>query len=352
MKKIYLICMIFSLILYYPVKAQFAPAAGEPGSTAIYKDSAVIQGWAASCEVARGYINIADTTVTYTQGSTTSNKAFFGHDSLAIGSPGGTMDVVSLGDGGYAVLQFDNPITNGAGADFAVFENGYQVPSPPYLYFLELGFVEVSSDGINYVRFPAYSHTQDTAQVGGFDQLDPEDIHNLAGKYTADYGTPFDLEDLKDSTGVDINSITHVKIIDVNGNITDSLASYDSEGNKINDPWPTPYHSCGFDLDAVGVIHFAGKQSIYTINNKQEAIQVFPNPVTPEKPLSLHNNGTPVHYLSVSMLDFSGKTVCRHEPESGGQTPWRLPRNIKPGIYVLQVITGESVNTVKIVVSR
>ena len=31
--------------------------------------------------------------------------------------------------------------------------------------------------------------------------------------------------------------------------------NYDNSNNKINDPWPTPFPSSGFDLDAIGVIN-------------------------------------------------------------------------------------------------
>jgi hypothetical protein len=34
-----------------------------------------------------------------------------------------------------------------------------------------------------------------------------------------------------------------------------NYASCDSQGHQINDPWPTPFPTGGFDLDAVGVIH-------------------------------------------------------------------------------------------------
>jgi hypothetical protein len=37
--------------------------------------------------------------------------------------------------------------------------------------------------------------------------------------------------------------------------MNDSFATKDVNGHKINDPWPTPFPSSGFDLDAVGVIH-------------------------------------------------------------------------------------------------
>ena len=47
-----------------------------------------------------------------------------GDSSMAIGIPGN--GIVSLGDGGYAVLSFERPIKNGPGWDFAIFENSFQ----------------------------------------------------------------------------------------------------------------------------------------------------------------------------------------------------------------------------------
>jgi hypothetical protein len=64
------------------------------------------------------------------------------------------------------------------------------------------------------------------------------------------------LDDVKDlDLRVNVNRITHVRIIDVIGALEDEWAGYDSLGNKINDPWPTPFEAGGFDLDAVGVRH-------------------------------------------------------------------------------------------------
>jgi hypothetical protein len=77
----------------------------------------------------------------------------------------------------------------------------------------------------------------------------------LAGKYRQGYGTPFDLEELAGTPGLNVNDVKYVRIIDVVGSIDDNYATYDSFGNKINDPWPTPFDSSGFDLEAVGVIH-------------------------------------------------------------------------------------------------
>ena len=97
-------------------------------------------------------------------------------------------DTVSLGRGGSITLAFDHPIRDGLGFDFAVFENAINDS------FLELGFVEVSSDGVNFFRFDNDSLT--TSLVASFGEVDPTNVRNLAGKYRQGFGTPFDLEEL------------------------------------------------------------------------------------------------------------------------------------------------------------
>jgi hypothetical protein len=170
-------------------------------------------------------------------------------DALGI-AQGNTSGVVSLGDGGQITLTFTGGIRNGPGADFAVFENGFSDS------FLELAFVEVSSNGSDFFRFPAISLTQTSTQVGGFGSLDATNLYNLAGKYRAGFGTPFDLAELAGfSPLLDVGAVTHVRIVDVVGSINPLYASYDSLGNLVNDPWSTPFASSGFDLDAVGVLH-------------------------------------------------------------------------------------------------
>jgi len=242
----------------------YAPAAGEPGSTAIHMSDSEIMGWATAIEVRRGFVNIEDTTIE----AAGNNRATFGEPSFALGpASGNTADVVSLGDKGVAVVTFDQPIFNGTGFDFAVFENSFSDD------FLELAHVEVSSDGVHFVRFPSHSEVQDQVQIHGFGSTDPKMIYNLAGKYRGNYGTPFDLQELEDSLSIDINNITHVKIIDVVGSVGDS-ATFDAYGNKINEPFSTPYESGGFDLEAVGVINQVAdieKESINPFN-------IYPNP--------------------------------------------------------------------------
>ena len=259
-----LVSLQILLTVFLPLlaAAQFAPPVGQIGSTAISSDSSIFIGWATECTVTRGYQDISDVTLGITS---------VGDSSFAL-EKAGINGVISLGDGGSAILTFNRPITNGAGWDFAVFENSFND------LFLELAFVEVSSDGINYVRFPAISNTQDTIQVDGFGELDATKINNFAGKYRGNYGTPFDLEELRYSPQLNIDSITHIKIVDVVGCIQSQYATRDSQGKIVNDPWPTPFPSGGFDLDALGVIH----QTPLSVNdlNFDQLISIYPNPTT------------------------------------------------------------------------
>ena len=252
------------MIVHFFSFAQYPPPAGQPGSTAIFRDSSIVINWAKSCSVQLGYINITDTSVYYAG----SNKANYGIPEDAIGRADD--HVVSLGDGGIATLTFDPPVKNGDGFDFAVFENGLND------VFLELAFVEVSSDGNRFVRFPSVSLTQDSTQIYTFGTLDATKIDNLAGKYRVLFGTPFDLEKIKDSSGIDLQNIHMVRIIDVVGCINPLFATHDSYGHIVNDPWPTPFNTGGFDLDAVGVIN----ENLQSVENLFFSnIRIFPNPV-------------------------------------------------------------------------
>jgi hypothetical protein len=229
----------------------YAPQVGQPGSLGIAKSSPLFQEWASSV-------------VSFNPGpqdisNPSSPPVNFGSPSNALGAGSGdnTYGVVSLGDGGSITLGFDRPIANGTGADFAVFENGF-LSGGTGLAFLEIAFVDVSSDGVNFFRFPAVSLTPTTTQVGGFGLLDASNLHNLAGKYTAGYGTGFDLEELAGiSPLLDINRVIEVRITDVGGSINPAYGSVDSLGNMVNDPFSTPFNTGGFDLNGVGVIHVA-----------------------------------------------------------------------------------------------
>ena len=269
--------------------AQFPPSAGQQGSTALHADSSIFVAWSTHAVISRGPQQIDMPSL---------GDASYGTIAAAIGKA--DINVISLGDGGMISCYFDKYLINGPGPDFAVFENGFSEQ------FLELGFVEVSSDGIHFARFPSVSLTNEAVQVGGFGILEATFIHNLAGKYHAFYGTPFDLSEIQ-SEVVNVDSITVVRVVDVVGSVQAGLCSFDAEGRIINDPWPTPFPSSGFDFDAVGVIHNADFLDV----SKQQinSFSLYPNPCNGLIYIDVPANLQKSYQLLVS--DLSGKVILK-----------------------------------------
>jgi hypothetical protein len=204
-----------------------------------------------------------------------SSDPTFGDPSRGLGPvTGDNFDVVSLGDldaaqigagqpSGELTLQIQ-PIRNLPGADFVIFENGlaseYDTGGAGVNgVFGELAYVEVSSDGIHFARFPSISLTP--SAVGDYGSIDPTDVFNLAGKHANAYGecwgTPFDLSALAEhplvvAGTVDLNAIRYIRLVDIPGN-----GSFFDEAtptpHPIYDSWWT-YGSGGFDLEAVGAV--------------------------------------------------------------------------------------------------
>ncbi|MES2560210.1 MAG: T9SS type A sorting domain-containing protein [Bacteroidota bacterium] len=304
--------------------AQFAPQVGVAGTTAIHVDSNVWVNWGHACTLQRGWQNIADTSL---------GKAAVGDETYVPGIAGN--GVVSLGDGGMATITFEHPIVNGSGYDFAVFENGFiDQTLAPGTAFLELAFVEVSSDGIHFVRFDATSLSDTTVQTASFEGMFAQKINNLAGKYLGKYGTPFDLEELKNEPNLDVNNITHVRVIDVVGSIQSQYASRDAQGNKVNDPWPTAFASSGFDLDGVGVIHQNINLALSeTITAKQ--VLVFPNPV--QANTSVHIQYPTVLHSKLSVYDILGNSIHADMTVTHDGMMLQLTQ---PGIYQVVLSTA------------
>jgi hypothetical protein len=251
---------VFALVTLedYP----FSPAPGELGSTAVFWDDVTIEGWATSVAL-------------YSPGAEVDR--LWQVPEAALGpAEGDGISVVSLGRGGQIVLTFDRPISDGPGWDLAVFENGFGDS------FLELGWVEVSSDGIHFVRFPNYSATANP--VGAFGAMDTRKLYGYAGKYGAGYGTPFDLSELAEAYAVldsqspfsdayaehlrtqfpylDLEAVSYVRIVDIVGSGMEESAARqpDGTGYPIYDPWPT-LGSAGLDLDAVAVRHLRAQSN-------------------------------------------------------------------------------------------
>lgn len=185
----------------------------------------------------------------------------------------GDLDADGLANGeapGSITLQFGGYAFDAPGPDLAIFENALPFGPDPSddFSFAELAFVEVSTDGVQFARFPATSLNVESPMADALDQLhNPFDLrsfvglnttnlNNLAGIHPAGFGTPFDLSDLASdplvtSGAVQLDEIRFVRLIDIPGagSVVDSL------GNPILDSWHTA-ESGGLDLDGVGAINF------------------------------------------------------------------------------------------------
>lgn len=179
----------------------------------------------------------------------------------------GDLDQTAIDAGaepGYLTVTFPSGVQDGPGPDFAVFENGGAFFAEPHR-FAELAYVEVSSNGADFARFPSVAlNTESDLLTGfgrGFAGVDVTNVYNLAGKHEAGYGTPFDLAELAADPlvvggQVDVSNIQYVRLVDVPGNGT----FLDSLGNPILDPWTTGGGAGGFDFQlpagkGIGVIN-------------------------------------------------------------------------------------------------
>lgn len=299
-----------------PGEGPFCGGVGTAGCNAIAADDNVFVAWATGVVLTRGPQMISNPS---------SPLASFGDETNAIGPAtlNNSMDAVSLGDGGSALLTFERPIRNGEGPDFVVFEND-NIGT-----FLELAFVEVSSDGEHFVRFQATSLTPTDEQVGSFGSVDPTFINNLAGKFRIGYGTPFDLEELAGSENLDIDSIVYVRVIDAIGTIDPQYATYDAFGHMVNDPWPTNFASSGFDLTGVGVIH---QKPVGVEDRDVTRITVYPNPCNDRIYVNLDE------IQKVELYNMNGQLLEMMQPND---THFMLDMQQYPaGLYLLKVGNG------------
>jgi hypothetical protein len=217
--------------------------------------------------------------------------AVWGDPNKALGpATGDYLDVVSLGDldqgqigqgvgPGQITLSFSEAIRDCNGYDFVVFENGLVSlintggGSIKGQMFAELGYVEVSSNGVDFVRFPSVSLTE--GLVGMYGTIEISDVYNLAGKHPNGngvcVGTPFDLREIAGQDNVlsgvvDINNINYVRIVDIpgSGDFEDEAVEhidphswpfwdFYTNSHPIYDAWVT-FESGGVDLEAVGVL--------------------------------------------------------------------------------------------------
>ncbi len=133
----------------------------------------------------------------------------------------GSLDTVSLGNGGSVTVQFaGNAIVDGPGPDFIVFENAFYVDDNPDVVFAELATVEVSADGKTWTAFPCTATAPPYGSCAGWhpvyanpgkndiEPLDPAvaggdafDLHDIGVSY-ARYVRITDRPDLQGQNGV------------------------------------------------------------------------------------------------------------------------------------------------------
>ncbi|MFT4753256.1 MAG: hypothetical protein ACI9GM_000884 [Salibacteraceae bacterium] len=326
MKKLLVLSVLIVLALCGFSQGPFSPPADSVGTTAIYKDSSIVAAWVQSCVINRGPQHVPNSS---------SPLATVGNEQSVYGAPDG--DVLSLGDGGSVIIELIEPLANHPSYDFAVFENGL-VDQGTGGHFLELAFVEVSSDGVNFYRFPNESLTPTDVQTNPFGYTNASEIHNLAGKYSVGYGTPFDLDDMDTVVGLDVLNITHIKIIDVVGSIDPTYASYDSYGRMVNDPFPTSFTSGGFDLDAVAIVDSSFITGLYA--PMLSDIIVYPNPVQNVLNIDINDPN-----FQVTVLDLQGRAVLF---DNSNLKQIRM-ESLPDGIYFVKIV-GENQSFLKKVI--
>ncbi|MBL4769868.1 MAG: hypothetical protein JKY61_01670 [Planctomycetes bacterium] len=215
------------------------------------------------CAAASAQSRYATSVVSFNQGGGT---GIF-DTSMILGGPrgGAGTHVLTLGSGGDVTLAFDRIITDGPGADFVVFENTFEWMSTT---FPEVAMVEVSTNGVDFARFPMRYSGPFGMFTGGFD-LTPwgtysgvtghvPPIANVDTNSISPFnpleggGEGFDLADLADhalvvSGLVDLHDIHFVRLVDlVAGAEVDSrlVTVWDSGGALGN-----------ADIDSVAIIN-------------------------------------------------------------------------------------------------
>ena len=312
--------LIIFFLVGIAVAGPYAPAAGQPDSGAIYMDDPCFVSWATGWQnyiIGNGDAGNGHKWVDETW--QTPEKAL----GKAVGS---SYDIVTLGRSGSITMTFDKPIVDGDGPDFAVFENSFSDT------FLELGYVEVSTDGVTWYRFQNSSLT--TAPVGGYGTVDPTNVYQLGCKYKQGYGEPYDLAQLMLGDDIEIN---YVRIFDVVGDGN----SYDTNNHVIYDAYPT-WGSAGFDLDAIGVIH----QKVYVGSTASFTVA----PASGTVPLTVQFTDTSTGDIDSWSWDFGdGESSTEENPDHTYQEPGDYTVTLivlGPGERVSKTIQGIKVEAV------
>lgn len=183
-------------------------------------------------------VHYASRVVSYTKG----DKGGFNEAKLpgvVLGPPvgggccSGSLNVLSLGDGGEIVLTFDVAIVDGPGVDFVVFENPFEPGGDASSVVAEPAEVAVSDDGVTWTAFPCTATAYPYGSCAGWHPVhaSAEAPIDPAAPEKAG-GDAFDLAAI---------GVTHARFVRI---------------RDMNRKLPAASPTAGFDLDGVAVLHF------------------------------------------------------------------------------------------------
>lgn len=144
----------------------------------------------------------------------------------------GSLDVVSLGNGGSVTLELGSTVVDGPGADFIVFENAFFAGGDPSQPFAELATVEVSSDGQSWLGYPCAATAAPYGACAGWHPVFANELENdidpldpaLAG------GDAFDLADVGASGARFVRITDRADLVGPNGVFDlDAVAAVNAE---------------------------------------------------------------------------------------------------------------------------
>jgi hypothetical protein len=154
----------------------------------------------------------------------------------------GSLDVLSLGNGGSIVVAFEpNAIIDGPGVDFIVFENPFWIGGSPDDVYAEPGKVSVSEDGVTWTSFTCTATNASGPPYGtcaGWSPVYSSPSNGISPfDATKAGGNAFDLHD------IGVTEARYVKIVDQGGEPCATTGAHSITN--------------GFDLDAIAIVNGA-----------------------------------------------------------------------------------------------
>lgn len=227
---------------------------------------------------------------------------------------------------------------------------------------MEIGFVEVSTDGVAFSRLPAFCRR--TTQPAAFEASDPDDFYNLAGNGLG--GTGIDLADLAAAgdplvASGDVNplDIRYVRVRDVVGDIAGPGGTVDHLGRPVADPYPTPFPVGGMDVSGVAVLHSVETVGVAAIAPGAPArLRVAPHPVRTNARLTM--SVAAVGPVQLDWFDITGRHLGTDTTVASGTGTWHTTwfardgagRALSPGTYLLRITEGKRIHARRVVVTR